>query len=359
MDFSEAARRYTELQVQRQNGSLSDQQYRTLIDQLRVTDEKGIWWQPDPGRTGWIFWNGTQWQPGTPPLPVHTAPSFQPQQSSSTRGYPGAHADDKKIMDTGTFREIARTTPWNKRPQKWWDLFAILVGVVSAIIWLLYSGAPKTSEGVDFISIILMIGIPFVLVIYRAKIDAYLVGLQPYRHRFSKIVLIGMGLAAPYLTAFILFNVLGIRNYPLMYWNLILGTAVSYAIMREPVLAPGYQPTRGPNMKIPIILFLIGSLLIRIVAADHCLSDPLNAQDCERSSGFAEGISGTPAAVLSAGANGQSIVQSLQGGEGGEGGNAEGGGQSDGGLEDGGQNHGGFNDNPNTEFSGGQGPGGC
>jgi hypothetical protein len=229
---------------------------------------------------------------------VQTSSSYHPPQSSPAHGYPGTHADDKKLMDTGTFREIARTTPWNKRPQKWWDLFAILVGVVSAIIWLLYSGAPKTSEGVDFISIILMIGIPFVLVVYRAKIDTYLVGLQPHRHRFSKIVLIGMGLAAPYLTAFILFNVLGIRNYPLMYWNLILGTAVSYAIMREPVLAPGYHPTRGPNLKVPLILFLIGSLIIRIVAADHCLSDPLNAQDCERSSGFAEGISGTPAALL-------------------------------------------------------------
>jgi hypothetical protein len=100
--------------------------------------------------------------------------------------------------------------------------------------------------------------------------------------------------------------------------------------MREPVLAPGYQPMRGPNLKVPLLLFLIGSLLIRIVAADHCLTDPFNAQDCERSSGFAEGISGTPSAVLSAGANGQSIMQSLQGGDG------EGGDQGDGGLDDGG-----------------------
>jgi len=350
MDFGEAARRYTELQVQRQNGSLSDQQYRTLIDQLRVTDEKGIWWQPDPGGTGWIFWNGTQWQPGTPPLPVQSSLSPHIPAVQSDRTAPVT--TDKKLMDTGTFREIARTTAWNKRPQKWWDLFAILIGVVSAIIWLLYSGAPKTSEGIDFISVFLMIGIPFVLVMYRAKIDTYLVGLQAHRHRFSKIVLIGMGLAAPYLTAFILFNVLGVKNYPLMHWNLILGTAVSYAIMREPVLAPGYQPTRGPSLKVPLLLFLIGSLLIRIVAADHCLSDPLNAQDCERSSGFAEGMSGTPASVLSAGANGQSIMQSLQGGDGGDGG----GGVSPG---DRSQNNGGRGDNPDTEFNGGRGPGGC
>jgi hypothetical protein len=197
-----------------------------------------------------------------------------------------------------------------------------------------------------------MIGIPVVLVLYRAKIDPFLVGLQPHRHRFSKVVLIGMGLAAPYLTAFILFNVLGIKDYPLMHWNLILGTAVSYAIMREPVLAPGYQPTRGPNLKVPLLLFLIGSLLIRIVAADNCLSDPLNAQDCERSSGFAEGMSGTPASALSAGANGQSVMQSLQGGDGGDGG----GGMLPG---DGSQNNGGRGDNPDTEFNGGQGPGEC
>ncbi|MDD1696603.1 MAG: hypothetical protein LUQ54_06870, partial [Methanoregula sp.] len=285
--------------------------------------------------------------PGKPPLPAQSTPSSPVPAVKPDRTAPAP--PDKKLMDTGTFRQIARTTAWNKRPQKWWDLFAILIGIVSAIIWLLYTGAPKTSEGVDFLSLILMVGIPVVLVIYRAKIDTYLIGLQPFRHRLSKTVLIGMGLAAPYLTAFILFNILGVSNYPLMHWNLILGTAVSYAIMREPVLAPGYEPLRGPNLKVPLLLFIACTFLVRMVAADHCLSDPFNAQDCERSSGFAEGISGTPASVISAGANGQSLTQALS-----QGGDRDDGEQGNGGLEDGGQGNSGT-----TVFDGGDGPGGC
>jgi hypothetical protein len=375
MDFGEAARRYTELQVQRQSGSLSDQQYRALIDQLRVTDQKGIWWQPDPGGTGWIYWNGTQWQPGTPPLPVQTSPSMQPAyQASGVRNPPPEAAGTQNfsefragIMDKDTFNQISKSLPWNKRPQIWWDRLSIMLGIVMAVIWFVYSGIiPITSlltkgsmrEGVDFISPILIVAMPLFLIWKRKAIDNFLMPLQPGRKKFSRKMLIGMGIAVPFLTAFIIYHVFQIDQYPLMYVNIIIGTLASYALVREPVLADKYQwdPQAGrmPDLRIPLALLIGISFCVRIVLADNCLSDPLNAQDCMRTTGTAEVLAGGASALVAGAVNGPTMLQTLsQGGDGGDGG----GGQQS--QTTAGQSNGGSGDNPNTQFNRGQGPGGC
>ena len=98
-------------------------------------------------------------------------------------------------MDMQEFREISRTQPWHKRPQKWWDLFSILGGCVSAVIWFLYSGVRSNVEGFDLISPILMIGIPVFMVTYRTQLDDMLIPLQPHRKKFPKLLLVGAGIA--------------------------------------------------------------------------------------------------------------------------------------------------------------------
>jgi hypothetical protein len=374
MDFNEAAKRYTELQVQRQNGSLSDQQYRTLIDQLRVTDQKGIWWQLDPGGTGWIFWNGTQWQPGTPPLPVQTSPYMPPASHASGVRNPQPEPAETQnfsefragIMDKDTFNQISKSLPWNKRPQIWWDRLSIMMGIVMAVIWFVYSGiVPITSlltkggmrEGVDFISPILIVAMPLFLIWKRKAIDNFLMPLQPSRKKVSRKMLIGMGIAVPFLTAFILYHVFQISQYPLMYVNIIIGTLASYALVREPVLADKYHgdPKAGrmPDIRVPLALLIGISFCVRVVMAHDCLSDPLNAQDCMRTTGTAEVLAGGVSALVAGAVNGPTMLQTLsQGGDGGDGG----GGMLPG---DGSQNNGGRGDNPDTEFNGGRGPGGC
>ena len=374
MDFDEAVRRYTELQVQRQKGKLPDQRYQTLIDQLRVQDGKGTWWQPDPGPTGWIFWNGTQWQPGTPPLPVPVSPSMgspMMNRSPPAAALPQNHSgfrDD--VMDTSTYHRISKSTPWKKRPQKWWDRFSITMGIIVAAAWFIYSGiVPVISlattgtmrEGFDLISPVLMVVMPLLLIWKRKEIDNFLMPLQPGRKKFSRKLLIGMGIAVPFLTAFIIYHVFQVDQYPLMYSNIVIGTLVSYAIVREPVLADTYRgdPHTGrmPDPRVPLVILIGISVCIRIVSAHDCLTDPLNAQDCMRTTGTAELLAGGASAGVSGAVNGPTMLQTLsQGGEGG--------GESAGGGEgvvsgDPGQGHGGPSDNPDTEFNGGQGPGGC
>jgi hypothetical protein len=334
MDFPEAQRRLDNLNLRRQRNELTLQQYAAEINQIQLQDEKGTWWHPDPNTGGWLFWNGAAWQPGSPPTvappmpppPLPVEPQVSPvppappaPQPSPVGQQPPPASKDGKLMDMQQFRQISRSQPWHQRPQKWWDLFSILVGAGTAIVWLVYSGLPKSSEGFDWISAILMVGIPYVLVTYRAQIDNYLIPLQPHRKRIPRLVLLGLGIAVPFLTAFILFHLFAVMNYPLMYWNMLIGTATSYALMREPVLAQGYQPRPGPSFRVPLFLLLFCYICVRIVRADHCLQDPLNAQDCARSSGYGEVMTGSASAVVAGGINGPTILEQIAAGAGREG----------------------------------------
>lgn len=318
MDFEEAQKRFAELTDQHRRSAINVQQYRNAVNLLRVQDPSGRWWQVDPGTGGWLYYEGNQWRPGTPPAPAPSArqPSPAPPPTQVTLPVtppptpPHPHADNK-LMDMEEFKKISKTQPWHKRPQKWWDLFSILGGIASAIIWFLYSSVRSSIEGFDLLSPILMIGIPIFLVMYRAQLDDVLVPLQPHRKKVPKLVLVGAGIAVPFLTAFILYNLVFIRNYPLMHWNMIIGTFAAYAITREPILAKGYQAAKGLSLKVPLVFFVVCSVIFRIVNADHCLTDPLNAQDCLRSQGFAEAIAGTASAGASTAINGPEIVRTL------------------------------------------------
>jgi hypothetical protein len=74
-----------------------------------------------------------------------------------------------------------------------------------------------------------------------------------------------------------------------------------------------------------MILFsaMLVSMIVTPVVADDCLTDPLNAQDCLRTAGYAEAMAGLVAAILSILINGPIILQTLllggnSGGGGGE-----------------------------------------
>lgn len=292
MDFDEAQKRFARLTAQRSQGQITDDRYRTQVNELRVQDPSGNWWQPDPDSGGWIFWDGSAWVPGTPPK--RAAPTQKTRrESSKSQPVPDSST---KFMDMKTFREISRTKPISQRPQKWFDLLSILGGIAVAVLWFIYGSIRASSEGFDFITPILLIGIPVMLALYRSRIDDVLVSIQPFRQKFSRPLLIGLAIATPFLTAFLLFNVLGFSNYGLLHWNIILGTLLSYAIVREPVLASGGFKKPGMNGKLPMLLILVCCLCVTSVMADDCERDPLNAQDCLRTAGYAQML----AAVVSA-----------------------------------------------------------
>jgi RNA polymerase subunit RPABC4/transcription elongation factor Spt4 len=318
MDFSSAEQERRRIRMQFEAGQMTEQEYFTALNDLRVTDESGRWWQPDHGGSGWLVWNGGGWEPGT--LPGTTVSVTQPA------GAPKNMVEfQSRLMTIDEFKKMSKEVPISKRPQKWWDLLSILGGIVSAVLWLLYSGNPW-GEGIDLITAILMAGLPIFTIWFREDLDVALLPLQQYRKDVNRLLLVGIGMAFPFLTSFILFN-LDIREYALMQYNLIIGTFGAYVITRNPVIRlpgtgshsdPGRPPAAATNAILAILLAVICYLFVLPVRADDCTRNILNAQDCDRTEGFAEVISGTPPAVIAGLINGKGIHDTLtSGGSGG------------------------------------------
>jgi hypothetical protein len=354
MDFDEAEQKRNQFSARLRSGQLTPAQFAQALTSLQVTDARGMIWQPNPSGDSWLFWSGSAWQTGVP------AGIPGPGTVAGTGGSPRSAKDfnefKSSLMTVDEFKKMSRDVPLAKRPQRWWDLLSILGGVVAAVLWFIYGGIRSYREGWDILTPLLMIVIPVILVWFRPDIDQMLLPLQPHRKKISRILLIGLGIASPFLTAWILYNIFHISQYPLMQANLVAGTLVAYAITRDPQTVPGKKTLPNTGSGVAMILFsaMLVSLLVMPVMADDCTRDPLNAQDCLRTNGYAEVMAGLVAAILAALVNGPIILQTfLQGGEGGNGGGLE--------LTSalGGQYNGGQSDNPDTEFHGGQGPGGC
>ncbi len=314
MDILEGQRRLAALNSQLQHGYITREQFSAGANQIRAQDSHGTWWQPDPGGRGWIFWDGTAWKPGIPPGSANVP--VQPPATPESRPA-GAGGTGEGMMDLKTFRQMSRDVPLAKRPQKWWDLLSIIGGVVAAVVWIIYSGMSPTGGGTDLLTVILMIAVPVALVMFRTPIDGLLLPIQPTRKKVPKLVLVGAGIVIPFLTAFILYNIFHIGNYPLIQANLIFGTLCSYILVRDPVLATGRQPPGNSGRPTLALLVILIPLLIIPVLADDCARDPTDAEDCLRTPGFAELISGTAAAGLAILVNGPIIIQTVAAGSGG------------------------------------------
>lgn len=229
-------------------------------------------------------------------------------------GKPSRGIDElrSQLLDTKTFMDISRNVPLRQRPQKWWNFLSVLGGIIGAIIWSLYS---SIREGFDAPTALLMIAIPIALVCFRGSIDKLLIPLQDIRRRVPRMVLIGMGIAVPYLTAYILYDVFRINQYPLMHWNLFVGTMLSYAIVREPQLLGDQRQGPSKNSRV-LLLILLYFGCITYAIADDCTRDPFNANDCLRTDNYAQFLAGITTAGLAVLVNGPEIVRGLWGGAG-------------------------------------------
>lgn len=305
MDFEQAEERLQDLVKQRDTGTLTGEQYAAAINGLQVTDSAGTVWQPDLDGVRWIFWDGDSWEYGTPPRASGPAPApaagGTKEAAAPAAAPPPAAGTGTSIPDIDTFRQTARTVPWSSRPPGWWDLFSILGGAVLAIAWFLYTSVRGASEGYDLLTPLILVGLPVALVLFRREFDDLLMPLQPARQRVPRLLLLGMGIAVPFLTALILYNVLSVENYPLVQWNVLAGPLVSYAIMRDPEGSVSARPSRLANgsLKVPLLLFLFCTFCIRAVLAHHCGGDVFNANDCLRSDGYAPALAGGAGAFQS------------------------------------------------------------
>ncbi len=256
MTFEEAGQRYTMLRGEFDAGRMNSDQFLAAINELRVQDGSGVWWQLS-AQGQWLFWNGTAWvtqQTGTNERNEHQQFNQSNQYTQANQGATGSPQeaiDDFRRVAQGlqqnrtllqlqryaqnptSFMNEFRNVPLMKRPQIWWDTLSVFGGVTGGVLWFLYSSIRGMREGFDWLTVIIMVGLPIFLALFRAPLDKLLAPVQQYRNRVPRLVLVGIGLAMPFLVANITYGMF--IQYAYLHVNLIVGTVLSYLVLRNPV----------------------------------------------------------------------------------------------------------------------------
>jgi hypothetical protein len=191
---------------------------------------------------------------------------------------------------------------------------AVKLGIVAGglmVVALLQTNNPffQQREGLDFITPLLMTAVPALLVWFRAETDKILAAIQTWRQKIPEFVLVGISLAIPFFTAYVFYRWLGINQYPLLRLNVVVGTVLSYAMLRNPASPPGYHP-RIPGVTM-LALLLLGIYLLcpELAWADDFLRDPFNLRDGLRTNGIAPVLSGVSTAMVSILVNGVEVAK--------------------------------------------------
>lgn len=94
MDFVTAEEKFQELQARIRRGEpMSEDQYQEELAKLMVQDDSGVFWSLEPGTGRWLYFNGTEWMPGTPPRqapPAYAAAIAQPVTETPVEAQPPA-----------------------------------------------------------------------------------------------------------------------------------------------------------------------------------------------------------------------------------------------------------------------------
>jgi len=238
--FDEATRQYADLRARVHAGWMTQEQFAAAVGQLRVQDQRGVWWQLHPNGS-WLYWDGRAWQAapsrtasaGPPPRSQPAAaPAQRPsvaRPQAATRA-PRATADD-------------RHRPLAQRSQGWFNTASIVGGGIAGVLWFLYSSIRSSREGLDFVTPIIMVALPILITVLRGPIDRLLSVFDPIRTKIPRVILIGAGLAAPFVVATLLYGKQ--TEYPYLRLSTIWGTLASYVIIRTPVTGRKAAPTRA------------------------------------------------------------------------------------------------------------------
>lgn len=248
MTFDEALRQYADLQARWQRGWLTQEQFVAAVSQLRVQDQRGVWWQLHPTAGTWLYYDGRTWQAAPSPTPQAPQRAAYPQSAAQPMRQ-GVAPAAARPMPAGVPGAVPRPTggdrgkPLAQRSQRWFNIASIVGGGVAGTLWLLYSSIRSAREGIDVITPLIMIALPIVFAVLRGPIDRLLSVFDPIRRRIPRILLVGAGLAIPFVVAMLLYG--DQTEYPYLRLSTLWGTLASYVVLRTPRPAQGSTARRG------------------------------------------------------------------------------------------------------------------
>ena len=85
MTFEDLETRYRELRARWEAGALTESEFLDAVDQLRLQDAAGVWWQIRADGA-WLRWDGEQWvEAGRPPQAAPAPPPPEPEAAPPRR----------------------------------------------------------------------------------------------------------------------------------------------------------------------------------------------------------------------------------------------------------------------------------
>jgi hypothetical protein len=171
------------------------EQFVAQVGQLRAQDPQGIWWTIEPRSGGWLRYDGRQWVPGqpqfSPPPKIPTRREASPL-SQPAKPVPAAQPASQRAGLSGLRARVIAT-----------PILALVPAVACGGLWFLYTflGAFKGEGlgGIDFITPIIIIGVPFLFWAFRKPIDSILRPLDPILRPIPMPLRFGIVLATPIL----------------------------------------------------------------------------------------------------------------------------------------------------------------
>jgi hypothetical protein len=134
------------------------------------------------------------------------------------------------------FLGLARRHLLEQPNQQWWDIASMLGGGVLGMLWGIYSQIRQSQGG--WTTAIIIVLMPIVITRARKQLDQWLMPLQKYRKRLPQWALVVAGVLAPFgITAILLqfgVRLLGISDQRCIQAAMLIGTSVSYALLRTP-----------------------------------------------------------------------------------------------------------------------------
>ncbi len=193
---------------------------------LQARDAEGRWWSCTP-EGGFVWYDGKRWLPGQPPMV--SAPDLNPSRptvQAATTAAGGSHvAAQQTNPPLKGWRKIAST-----------PILAILPGAVVGGIWFLYTllqlilGEPG---GVDFLTPVILTGVPLLLYLLRKPLDKLLLPLQKLQGSFPYALRLGIALAVPMLFGCGC-SAISTTGYSAMHFTALISTLFGYFLLRKP-----------------------------------------------------------------------------------------------------------------------------
>jgi hypothetical protein len=216
MTLNQMMQAYQRLTADYQANRIDKAGYSAALTRLRALDAEKRWWSCTP-EGHFVWYDGTRWILGQPAFSTG-----QPQEKvSPASATPGS----KKSPRRKGWRRIAST-----------PILAMLPGAVIGGVWSGYTliklilGEPG---GVDFLTPVILTGVPLLLWLLRKPLDKLLLPLQKFQSSFPFVIRLGVVLALPMLLGCGC-STFSTSGYSALHFTALISTLFGYFLLHTP-----------------------------------------------------------------------------------------------------------------------------